>query len=336
MKIGVWIPDKYLNSVHIYYEQVSNILTKKDVQIFPFNKNDSLPDEVDLYWDPTCTGGKNPNRRFLNRKKPLVATVHGASNFALPHHYTYYGWMQQVKGYWINFQRKLFWNLFRNNIEGIITVSHFAKEEIVRELNLNADKIKVIYHSYDKTLFRPLEKRSNDFLLHVSVFQPIKNIDTLLKAYREISIENKLPLVLIVPGFKGDANISGVQLIDHPISQQEVAKYMQNAKAFILPSFRESFGLPLIEAMACGTPIITSYGSATEEISKDVAILCRPHQMEDWKIAMEQIMSNKNLWNELHKRGIDKAQDFSWEKSATAHLNYFQSLINKSSLHDNF
>ena len=330
MRIGVWHPDKYLNSVRIYYEQVSNILIEKGVQIIPFGKNDKLPQHVDLYWDPTCTGGKNPNRRFLKRENPLVATVHGASNFALPHHYTYHGFKQQIKGYGINFQRKMLWNLFRNHIEGIITVSNFAKKEIVKELNLDADKIKVIYHAYDKDLFKPIADRSNDFLLHVSVFQPVKNIETLLKAYQNISLDNKLPLILIVPGYKGNVQIDEVQLINKNLTQQEVAKYMQNAYAFILPSHRESFGLPLIEAMACGTPVITSYGSATEEISKDVGILCKPDNIEEWTDAMITIMNDTNLWNTLHEKSLEKSQTFNWEKSAMEHLNYFQSLIAKN------
>ena len=120
MKIGVWVPEKYLHSVRIYYEQVSRILSQKGVEFIPFGPNDVLPKNVDLYWDPTCTGGKNPNKRFQLREHPLVATVHGASNFALPHHYTYKGWKNQLKGYFINAKRTFYWKYFRKNIEGII------------------------------------------------------------------------------------------------------------------------------------------------------------------------------------------------------------------------
>src|SRR5690606_6421551 len=112
---------------------------------------------VDIYWDPTCTGGKNPNLRFLKRKKPLVATVHGASNFALPHHYTYHGWKNQCKGYWTNFKRKLFWNFFRKNLEGIITVSDFAKREITEQLHLDSKKIEVIHHGYRNDIFNEVK-----------------------------------------------------------------------------------------------------------------------------------------------------------------------------------
>lgn len=327
MKIGVWIPDKYLHSVRIYFEQVSGILTQKGVQFIPFGKNDPLPENVELYWDPTCTGGKNPNKRFLKRKHPLVATVHGASNFALPHHYTYRGWKQQLKGYWINFKRRLSWNLFRDNIEGIITVSNFAKEEIIRELNLPSDKIQPVYHGYNTHIFKPVADRKNDYLFHISVYQPVKNIPTLLDAYQKADKNKKLPLVLVIPGYPEQINIDGITLINHSISQQEVAQYMQHARAFFLPTIRESFGLPLIESMATGTPVVTSYGSACEEITKDYGILCHATNSEEWKTAIEQISTDDSLWNDLHHKSLLRAKDFSWEKCADQHFQYFKSMI---------
>lgn len=329
MKIGVWIPEKYLHSVRIYFEQVSRILSQKGVEFIPFGQNDPLPKNVDLYWDPTCTGGKNPNKRFQLRKHPLVATVHGASNFALPHHYTYNGWKQQVKGYFINAKRKFYWKYFRNNIEGIITVSNFAKSEIIRELNLDAHKIRTIYHGYDSKIFYPITKRSNDYLFHVSVFQPVKNIPVLLEAYNQLDPEKRLPLILLIPGYPNQIDIKGITLIQKPISQKEIAHYMQHAKAFILPSVRESFGLPIIEAMATGTPIITSLDSACEEISKGYGVLCSPYQVKDWSNALEKISTDETLWNDLHQKSLERAKDFSWEKCAEEHYSYFSELITK-------
>ncbi|HUH75201.1 MAG TPA: glycosyltransferase family 1 protein [Chitinophagales bacterium] len=329
MRIGVWVPEKYLHSVRIYYEQVSRILCQKGVEFIPFGPSDALPVDVDLYWDPTCTGGKNPNKRFLKRTQPLVATVHGASNFALPHHYTYNGWKQQLKGYYINAKRKFYWKSFRKNIEGIITVSNFAKAEIIQELQLDADKIRTIYHGYDSSYFVPIVERSNDYLFHVSVFQPVKNIPVLLKAYQKLEESKRLPLILLIPGYPHKIDIKGVTLLKKPVSQKEIAQYMQHAKAFILPSVRESFGLPIIEAMAVGTPVITSLGSACEEITKGYGILCQPNKVEDWSKAIEKISSDTILWNELHRKSLQRAQDFSWEKCAEQHYSYFYELITK-------
>lgn len=326
MKIGVWIPEKYLNSVRIYYEQISSFLKDKDVELVEFSVNDQLPQQVDLYWDPTCTGGKNPNIRFRKRKRPLVATVHGASNFSMPHRYTYHGKKNQLKGYWINFKRKALWNLFRNNIEQIITVSHFAKEEITRELNLNFNKTTPIYHGYDSNLFFPIENRTSDYFFHVSVFQPVKNVEILIEAYQKWKSDDKKPLILLIPGYPNPINVPGVQLINQAVSQAEVARYMQNAHAFFLPSIRESFGLPIIEAMACGTPVIASNNFACEEITSTYGILCDPYRVEDWVKAFETINDSK-VWNEHHQKSLVRAKDFSWEKSAEEHYELFKSMI---------
>lgn len=327
MKIGVWTPDKYLHSVKIYYDNISRYLSQKGVEFIPFGKNDTLPTQVDLYWDPTCTGGKNPNKRFIKRNHPLVATVHGASNFSMPHHYTYKGWKQQLKGYGVNWKRKWYWQFFRNNIEGIITVSEFAKREIIEELHLDSSKIQAIYHGLNKEIFYPISNSKRDFLLHVSVFQPVKNISTLLAAYQQLDKDYRLPLLLIVPDYPDKIEIEGVTLISEALPQQEIAKYMQDAKAFILPSYRESFGLPLIEAMACGTPVITSKGSACEEIAKDDGILCDPYQSSEWRDAMDNIMKDPKLWELLNKKSLERAEQFSWEKCAQEHYIYFQKMI---------
>ncbi len=327
MRIGVWVPNKYLHSVRVYYEQISDRLTSYGVKFVPFGQGDALPEEVDIYWDPTCTGGKNPNIRFHKRKKPLVATVHGASNFALPHHYTYGTKKQQLKGYWINFKRKFLWNFFRNNIDGIITVSNFAKQEIVRELNLPPEKIKVAYHGYDNEIFRPVSNRKNNYFFHISVYQPVKNIHLLLEAYQKVNKNSKLPLILVVPYYPEQVNTEGVTLINHAITQKEVAEYMQHAKAFFLPSVRESFGLPLIESMAVGTPVVTSTESACEEIASGYGILCNPHHIKDWIKAFENLSEDDVLWEQLNKKSLERAADFSWDKSAGQHYEFFKSLI---------
>lgn len=327
MKIGAWIPDTYLHSVKIYFEQVASILSQKGVEFIPFGSQDALPENVDLYWDPTCTGGKNPNKRFLQRKHPLVATVHGASNFALPHRYTYDGWKQQIKGHYINQKRKYYWNYFRNNIEGIVTVSNFAKQEIVRELQLNPDIIQPIYHGYAKDIFFPTPERSNAYLFHVSVYQPVKNVETLLEAYERADTNKKLPLILLIPGYPKTLNVQGVKLLTNAVSQQEIAHYMQNARAFILPSVRESFGLPIIEAMATGTPVITSEGSACEEITKGFGWICNPFKVEDWTKAIDSISTEDNIWEAMHQKSLIRAKEFSWEKCAEEHYIYFQKII---------
>jgi glycosyltransferase involved in cell wall biosynthesis len=324
MRVGVWIPDKYLTSVKIYFEQVSRRLSSKGVVFVPFGSKDKRPEDVDLYWDPTCTGGKAPNRRFIGAKKPVIATVHGAANFSLALHYTFSGTKGKIKGWFLNLKRKFFWNFFRNKTSQIITVSAFAKKEIVAFLQLPEEKISVIHHGFDQQLFYPLDRKSRNYLLHVSVFQPIKNIDILLKAYAALPESNRLPMLMIVPGYPHKIDIPGVTLINTPQPPALIAEKMSAARAFILPSFRESFGLPVIEAMACGTPVITSKGSACEEVASYAGILCNPNIMEEWKAAMHHISSDDALWEDLHQKSIQRSKDFSWDTCAAKHMDVFR------------
>lgn len=327
MRIGVWVPLKYVQSVKIYYNQVSKRLLEMGVTFVPFSMGEGLPGDVDLYWDPTCTGGKNPSRKLLQAKRPIVATVHGAANFALPHHYTYKGLYQQIKGYFINAKRLYLWRRLRHRMDGIITVSNFAKEEIARELALDPNIITPIHHGFDSNIFFPPEKSDRDYMFHVSVYQPVKNVEMLLEAYGMIAEERRLPLVMVVPGYPGEIKVPKVRLIKEPIPQKKVAEYMQGARAFLLPSVRESFGLPLIEAMACGTPVITTYGSACEEVTEGAGIHCHPHNRSEWQKAMEGIMQDDELFQELSMLSLMKARQFSWDKCAGEHHDFFKKIL---------
>jgi glycosyltransferase involved in cell wall biosynthesis len=327
MKIGVWIPDKYLTSVRIYYQQLKVRLESEGFELVPFGQNDTLPEDVDIYWDPTCTGGKSPNRRFIKATKPLVATVHGAANFSLPLKFTFDTPKKKLKGFFLNTKRKFFWNFFRKNIGHIITVSAFAKEEIVTFLNLSPEKISVIHHGYDSNNFNDGGIENRSFLLHVSVYQPIKNIQVMLDAYQLIPENERLPLVMIVPGYPGTIEIPGVELHSSSVPPSVIAEKMKAAKAFILPSFRESFGLPVIEAMACGTPVITSLGSACEEVAGSAGILCDPRDTKAWKDAIQLLSTDENQWMDYHKRVLLRAKDFCWDACAAKHIQVFRKTL---------
>ena len=99
---------------------------------------------------------------------------------------------------------------------------------------------------------------------------------------------------------------------------------LQNAFAFVFPSLHESFGLPILEAMACGVPVITSNVTACPEIAGDAAILINPRSVEDISNAMIKIAENKNLRKQLIEKGLERASEFGWEESAKKHLEVFE------------
>ncbi|MFN8282456.1 MAG: glycosyltransferase family 1 protein [Chitinophagales bacterium] len=323
MKIGIWKPQHDTMSVKIYTDNIVLYLQQHAHEVFFFGKNDEIPN-VDVIWDPTCTGARYPNRKIMQTDIPWIVTLHGAANLSMPLKYTFGdSFINKVKGFFINAKRRFFWKIYKHQVAHIITVSNFAKEEIMDELHLDANQISVIYHGYDDNLFFR-QSGAKDHLFHVSVYQPIKNIERMIDAYQQIKDPNKLPFLIVCPNYPNKMNDPKITMITTAVESKQIAKFMKAAYAFVFPSIRESFGMPLLEAMACGVPVITSNTSACEEIAKDAAILVNPTKTNEIQAAMQTVMNDKNLHDTLSQNALKKIAAFSWEKSAFLHLEIFK------------
>jgi glycosyltransferase involved in cell wall biosynthesis len=327
MKIGVWQPQRYETSVRIYTENVVQHLQEFGNEIVYFGMKDPIP-EVDIIWDPTCTGAQYPNRKILRSDIPWIVTLHGAANLSQPLNYNFKTFTGQVKGFFINSRRKLMWSIYKYKVAHIITVSKYAKEELIRYLDIEPGLISVIYHGYDDNLFFR-QSGPKEYLLHVSVYQPKKNVDRIIEAYQSIR-EDKLPFIIICPGYPYPVADKKILLIDTAVDRKQIAKYMKGAYAFVFPSLHESFGMPLLEAMACGVPLITSNTTACPEIAGNAGILVDPQSAEAVKEAIRTILADLPLHDELSKNALGRAKDFSWEKTARLHEELFKRQILKN------
>ncbi|HNF48693.1 MAG TPA: glycosyltransferase family 1 protein [Chitinophagales bacterium] len=321
MKIGVWVPQRYDTSVKIYSDNICTILQELGVEIHYFGKNQPIPD-VDLIWDPTCTGARYPNRKILTTSIPWIVTLHGAANLSMPLRYTYPKLKNRFFGVFTNLRRRIMWGLYKFKVKHIITVSKFAKEELVEQLNIYPDLITYIYHGYDDNLFYP-QSGSKEFYLHVSIYQPKKNTERIVEAYNLIKNKTNYPLLLVCPGYPDKIEDEKITLIRDKQTPKSVAKLMKNAYCFIFPSLHESFGLPLVESMASGAPLITSDSSACKEICKDGGITVNPYQTEAISNAILMI-EDVALHEKYTKAALERAKDFSWRKSALLHLELFK------------
>lgn len=327
MRIGVWKPQHDETSVKIYTDQIVHYLREFGHEIILFGRYEKIPN-VDIIWDSTCTGAQYPNRKLLQTSIPWVVTVHGAANLSMPLHMTFDTFSKKIKGILINERRKLMWSIYKTKVAHIITVSSYAKEEIVEHLNIPPQLISIIYHGYDDNLFYR-QSGEKPYLLHVSVYQPKKNVDRIVEAYQQLPEEKRLPLVLICPGYKNRINDKSITLITAYQTRKQIAQYMKEAYAFIFPSHHESFGMPLVEAMACGVPVITSNTTACPEIVKDAGIAVDPTSTDALKAAIEKICTDKAWREELSKRALERAKDFSWAKSARLHETLFKQVLDK-------
>jgi len=220
----------------------------------------------------------------------------------------------------------------------IVVISNFTKKELIETGLCKPEKIEVIYNGVDSK-FSPISKSSfystgekfgieyKNYFLFVGTFEPRKNLETLLKAYLNYLSTTSKPTPLILVGGEGWQEHYFKNLLQKALSTGKVKKlgYVNEndlvnlyggAKAFIFPSFYEGFGLPPLEAMACGTPVIASNSSSIPEIVGDAGILISPKSEEELREALIRIDNNSFLREELSKKGLSRAKQFSWEKSA--------------------
>lgn len=231
-------------------------------------------------------------------------------------------------------------------MDTIITVSESEKNNIVRTLKIPEEKIKVIYHGLDHEKFRILAdiediKRDlsnkygvGSFILQVANLFPRKNIPTLIKAFFKIK-HHGVPHKLVIVGGKRwnyeeiqktieELNLQKEVLLVGSVPEDDLVKFYNAADLFVLPTLHEAFGLPILEAMACGTPVITSNVYAMPEIAGDAALLVNPYNVNEIANAIYEVLTNNGLKDEMIRKGLERAKKFTWEKCAKETLKVYE------------
>ena len=240
----------------------------------------------------------------------------------------------------LNFKQKIYAKLLINQAVdrsgNILTVSEFSKNEIVKYTK-TTKSIDVVYNAIDFDKFKVINDKKNldkvkekynlpkSFILFVGNVKPHKNIKNLLLAIKTLSTN------FVVVGKKdgfitGDENI--LEIIEQNALQERVffTGYVQDedipalynlAKLFVFPSFYEGFGIPPLEAQACGCPVICSNAASLPEVGgEDSVMYCDPYNANDIKEKIELVLADENLQEVLVKKGFENIKRFSWEKSA--------------------
>ncbi|UCG78185.1 MAG: glycosyltransferase family 4 protein [Nitrospirota bacterium] len=329
MRIGIYSPGSISFSIKNYVDNIIQNLTGSDVEIKEFSGKHPRPDDVDLYWDPGATGGLAPDKILKDAAKPIVVTVHGAAPFTVDPGEYYVNVPMRILGSMQRRKRLVEWGYFRHRVSAVITVSKYAMSEIGSALGLNKELIYPIYHGVDHDVFRPSERDSDSkpYLLHISEYQPKKNLDRILRAFKVLSRSYDMDLLAVVPGYNKKERDPKIKIIREKVGHNDIVDLYRNATGFVFPSLHESFGMPIIEAMACGCPVVTSNTTACSEIAGQASLLIDPRSVDDISYAMRQLITNKRLWSELRDKGLKRAQEFSWGKSAEEHLNVFKGVL---------
>jgi glycosyltransferase involved in cell wall biosynthesis len=240
------------------------------------------------------------------------------------------------------FWKKLFFRsimpLSARKSDRIIAVSESTKLDIQERLGVPGTKVDVIMHAVS-TSYRPdipqscievVRQKYNlpqEYVLFVGTIEPRKNVPRLIEAYRLLVKEEPTAPSLAIVGMRGwhfrdfeekfreDALVGRIITTGYVVEEDLPAMYA-GASLFVYPSLYEGFGIPLLEALACGVPSVTSNVSSMPEVAGDAAILIDPYDTQSLSRAMLRVWRDGILRRELRQRGIQRANTFSWEKTA--------------------
>lgn len=209
----------------------------------------------------------------------------------------------------------------------IICNSQTTAADIMATYGIPAKQITPIYLGYDDQQFRPLAIAPQNYFLYVGRHSPHKNLIRLIQAFAQMK-SSAMELWIAGLGHRdyttklqicaAELNVSDrVKFLGY-VSEQDLPCLINGAIAFVFPSLWEGFGLPILEAMACGTPVITSNCAAMAEIAGDAALLINPYATNELAQAMNCIGQDNTLYQDLRNRGLAHVKAFSWAKAGTA------------------
>jgi glycosyltransferase involved in cell wall biosynthesis len=321
-------------SLRIYRENVARELTNLGVEVVSFTEEEYIPEGCDIAWEPGLAGNRVPHPIFKTLRIPLVATVHGAVPFTIKWYECFPDPLRALRGKLGNYRDLAEWWWFRKKVSAVIAVSEFGAGEVSSVFGLPQGMIHPVYHGVDHETFcaegDPV-MAENPYLLHVSQYQPKKNVDRVFEAYAQLPETTRPNLTAVLPKHQGKTpSLKGVEVIKESLSPAELAEWYRGALGFVVPSLHESFGMPILEAMACGCPVITSNITACPEVAGDAALLVNPRRIEEIATAMQRLTEDESHRETLRQKGLARAREFTWRKSAEGHLKIFQRILDEA------
>lgn len=274
----------------------------------------------------------------LWQQRPFIVTIHDASLFL----YSRYHPLARILSI------RLALPTIARRATAIITVSHHARADLIRILDLPPEKVHVVYEAAPAH-FRPVVEPEylaalrrkyrlpEQFLLYVGTLEPRKNLHRLVQALYEIR-RRGFPHRLVMVGASGwdmdnfrdeiaRLEMEEAIIFTGYVPTEDLPGLFSLATLFVFPSLYEGFGLPPLEAMACGTPVLSSNRSSLPEICADAAHLVDPENVEDLVHSLEMLLSDPDRRRELSARGLARARDFSWDHAAQQTAAIYQQVL---------
>ena len=289
--------------------------------------------QLELLHDPT---GTVP---LLLAQTRRVATIHDVFPFFCPKNSTALDWL--IYHYWLPIAVR--------GLDAIITVSEHSKQDILRALPVEADKVIIIpeaasakYRRLHPGQVQPVLVRAGidfPYILYVGSIEPRKNLLRMLEAYAEVRKRSQKWNLVIVGArnfWKSSPVKQTIERLDLKsyvhftgyVAEDELPALYNGASLFVFPSLYEGFGLPVLEAMACGTPVVASKCSSLPEVTGNAALLVDPFKVDEIASAITKMLTDSDLWTEYQWKGLMRATAFSWENTARQTVKVYERLLN--------
>jgi len=312
-------------SIASYVDNMTRELTSLGIPYVVVDDVHSLP-IADVYWDPCLAGGNAPAYRLSACPGAYFATLHGVEKSSFTA-----GWKDWARAKISLFLRRRRWKACLPCVSGIITVSEYAKGEVGRFLQIEPQRIYPIYHGVNTAVFRPhsvsevaqvLEtyglEPGKPYFLNVSQYSPKKNVDGVIQSYQSLSVltRQKYDLVIVAAGYSGKLAARGVTIIGNAVPPKDLAALYSGCRAYIYPSFHETFGMTLVEAMSCGAPVITSNRTACPEIVGEAGLLVSATDVAELTAAMELLGNDDDVHRRMRESSLQRSRSFRWSSAA--------------------
>lgn len=268
--------------------------------------------KFDLIFSPT---------HYIPRFSPIkrIATIFDLSFLHFPDMFTKKDLWQLTN--WTKFSAQ--------NADHIITISNFSKQDIINQYKIDKNKITVAYPGYDNEIFKKKNSKIGNYIIYIGTIQPRKNLIRLMEAVARIE-----GLKLIIVGKTGWeyeeilATPKKLGIEDRVeftgfLPTEKIARLLNGALAFVLPSLYEGFGITVVEAMASGCPVIVSNVSSLPEVVGNAGLLIDPYSVDQIEQAIRILISDKKLREKYAKLGLAESQKFSWDKMSKKVLQVF-------------
>lgn len=282
----------------------------------------------ELLWSPCNTGPLAIKKQVLTVHD--IATIEGAETDTRPWRARYYA------------------ELFRYllpRVEGIITVSEFSRQRLLEHFKLDENKVHAIHLGVDHARFKPMPKAEIEafrqkhklpekFVLFLGAVSGRKNVARLLNAWKQAQKGLDEGVELVIAGHAPATMFDGQTLPLLPgrtrlfgrVAEADVAPLLAAASVFAFPSLYEGFGLPPLEAMACGTPCLTSNVTSVPEVVGDAALQINPLDEEALAEGLHKLLTDAPLAKKLSEEGLKRAARFDWTQTASRHLELLRNL----------